>query len=79
MQRLLTELDELREENRRLRNEKGDVEEQLNAVLKENKKLKNEIKFLKKYCERNRCSIYYKKQILFVNLLLKMLKYDRIC
>ncbi len=42
MQRLLTELDELREENRRLRNEKGDVEEQLNAVLKENKKLKAE-------------------------------------
>lgn len=44
MQRLLDELNELREENRRLRNEKGDVEVRLNAVLKENQKLKIELK-----------------------------------
>lgn len=42
MKILLTEIDELREENRRLRNDKGDLEEKLNAVLKENKKLKAE-------------------------------------
>lgn len=40
MQRLLNELDELRKENCRLRNENGDVRAQLNAVLKENQKLK---------------------------------------
>ena len=42
MKMLLTEVDELREENRRLRNDKGDLEERLNAVLKENEKLKAE-------------------------------------
>ena len=42
MKMILTEVDELREENRRLRNDKGDLEERLNAVLKENEKLKAE-------------------------------------
>lgn len=36
------ELEKIREENSRLRMEKGDLEKQLNDVLKENQKLKAE-------------------------------------